>query len=139
MVSFFKYLRNVSIEGDLNKPNIEFTADGDLKSAELKIMNLRPSANNKNLVWEEVCEALCMIPFLHNNHSNHLTLTYVFSLALTLHSLYPQSTIHGFLSFTFHIPHETLLYNCSSSSLGSYSMTITRSDWRLEIVGDTEA
>lgn len=52
--SFFKYLRNVSIEGDLNKPNIEFTADGDLKSAELKIMNLRPSANNKNLVWEEV-------------------------------------------------------------------------------------
>ncbi|XP_019890234.2 glutamate receptor ionotropic, NMDA 2C [Musca domestica] len=51
---FFKYLRNVSIEGDLNKPNIEFTADGDLKSAELKIMNLRPSANNKNLVWEEI-------------------------------------------------------------------------------------
>ncbi|XP_039500788.1 glutamate receptor ionotropic, NMDA 2B isoform X1 [Drosophila santomea] len=51
---FFKYLRNVSIEGDLNKPNIEFTADGDLRSAELKIMNLRPSANNKNLVWEEI-------------------------------------------------------------------------------------
>lgn len=51
---FFKYLRNVSIEGDLNKPNIEFTADGDLKSAELKIMNLRPGPNNKNLVWEEV-------------------------------------------------------------------------------------
>ena len=44
----------MSIEGDLNKPNIEFTADGDLKSAELKIMNLRPGANNKNLVWEEV-------------------------------------------------------------------------------------
>lgn len=51
---FFKYLRNVSIESDLNKPNIEFTADGDLKWAELKIMNLRPSANNKNLAWEEV-------------------------------------------------------------------------------------
>ncbi|XP_046802065.1 glutamate receptor ionotropic, NMDA 2B isoform X2 [Lucilia cuprina] len=51
---FFKYLRNVSIDGDLNKPNIEFTADGDLKSAELKIMNLRPGANNKNLVWEEI-------------------------------------------------------------------------------------
>ncbi|XP_049311120.1 glutamate receptor ionotropic, NMDA 2B isoform X2 [Bactrocera dorsalis] len=51
---FFRYLRNVSIEGDLNKPNIEFTADGDLKSAELKIMNLRPGANNKNLVWEEI-------------------------------------------------------------------------------------
>lgn len=55
---FFRYLRNVSIEGDLNKPNIEFTADGDLKSAELKIMNLRPSANNKNLVWEEVNTSL---------------------------------------------------------------------------------
>lgn len=51
---FFKYLRNVSIEGDTNKPNIEFTADGDLKSAELKIMNLRPNVNSKNLVWEEV-------------------------------------------------------------------------------------
>lgn len=52
--TFFKYLRNVSIEGDLNKPNIEFTADGDLKSAELKIMNLRPSINSKGLVWEEI-------------------------------------------------------------------------------------
>ncbi|CAD7089910.1 unnamed protein product [Hermetia illucens] len=51
---FFKYLRNVSIEGDTNKPNIEFTADGDLKSAELKIMNLRPNVNSKNLVWEEI-------------------------------------------------------------------------------------
>ncbi|XP_059618480.1 glutamate receptor ionotropic, NMDA 2B [Phlebotomus argentipes] len=51
---FFKHLRNVSIEGDLNKPNIEFTADGDLKSAELKIMNLRPSVNTKGLVWEEI-------------------------------------------------------------------------------------
>lgn len=44
----------MSLETDLNKPNIEFTADGDLKNAELKIMNLRPSGNNKNLVWEEV-------------------------------------------------------------------------------------
>lgn len=52
---FFKHLRNVSLEGDLNKPNIEFTADGDLKSTELKIMNLRPSINSKNIVWEEVC------------------------------------------------------------------------------------
>lgn len=51
---FFKHLRNVSLEGDLNKPNIEFTADGDLKSTELKIMNLRPSINSKNIVWEEV-------------------------------------------------------------------------------------
>lgn len=52
--SFYKHLRNVSLEGDLNKPNIEFTADGDLKSTELKIMNLRPSINSKNIVWEEV-------------------------------------------------------------------------------------
>lgn len=51
---FFRYLRNVSIENDSNKPNIEFTADGDLKSAELKIMNLRPSINSKTLVWEEI-------------------------------------------------------------------------------------
>lgn len=54
---FFRYLRNVSIppeEANTNRPNIEFTADGDLKSAELKIMNLRPGANSKNLVWEEV-------------------------------------------------------------------------------------
>lgn len=51
---------------DLNKPNIEFTADGDLKSAELKIMNLRPGANNKNLVWEEVriCFAACFFAHL---------------------------------------------------------------------------
>lgn len=51
---FFRHLRNVSLEGDANKPNIEFTADGDLKSTELKIMNLRPSVNSKNIVWEEV-------------------------------------------------------------------------------------
>lgn len=44
----------MSLEGDINKPNIEFTADGDLKSTELKIMNLRPSVNSKNIVWEEV-------------------------------------------------------------------------------------
>lgn len=52
--TFFRYLRNVSIENDINKPNIEFTADGDLKSAELKIMNLRPSMNSKTLQWEEI-------------------------------------------------------------------------------------
>lgn len=51
---FFRHLRNVSLDGDANKPNIEFTADGDLKSTELKIMNLRPSVNSKNIVWEEV-------------------------------------------------------------------------------------
>lgn len=52
--SFFRHLRNISIESDLNKPNIEFNADGDLKNTELKIMNLRPSVSSKNLVWEEV-------------------------------------------------------------------------------------
>ena len=51
---FFRHLRNVSLESDINKPNIEFTADGDLKSTELKIMNLRPGVNSKNIVWEEV-------------------------------------------------------------------------------------
>lgn len=44
----------MSIEGENNKPNIEFTADGDLKSAELKIMNLRPSVSSKGIVWEEI-------------------------------------------------------------------------------------
>lgn len=52
--SFFRHLRNVSLESDINKPNIEFTADGDLKSTELKIMNLRPGLNTKSIVWEEV-------------------------------------------------------------------------------------
>jgi ionotropic glutamate receptor NMDA 2B len=47
-------LRNVSIETESNKPNIEFTTDGDLKSAELKIMNLRPSVSSKGLMWEEI-------------------------------------------------------------------------------------
>ena len=52
---FFRYLRNVSIESETNiKPNVEFTADGDLKSAELKIMNLRPSVTSKGIVWEEI-------------------------------------------------------------------------------------
>lgn len=51
---FYRHLRNVSLETDINKPNIEFTADGDLKNTELKIMNLRPSGNSKSLVWEEV-------------------------------------------------------------------------------------
>ncbi|KAK1125531.1 hypothetical protein K0M31_005890 [Melipona bicolor] len=49
---FFKYLKNVSVEGDQGKPNVEFTQDGVLKAAELKIMNLRPGLS-KQLVWEE--------------------------------------------------------------------------------------
>lgn len=51
---FYRHLRNVSVESEINKPKIEFTADGDLKNTELKIMNLRPSGNSKSLVWEEV-------------------------------------------------------------------------------------
>jgi ionotropic glutamate receptor NMDA 2B len=46
-------LRNVSVEGDFGKPHVEFTQDGVLKAAELKIMNLRPGVR-KELVWEEV-------------------------------------------------------------------------------------
>ncbi|KAL1129031.1 hypothetical protein AAG570_013563 [Ranatra chinensis] len=46
------YLRNVSFEIDPGKPHVEFTADGVLKAAELKIMNLRPGMS-KQLVWEE--------------------------------------------------------------------------------------
>ncbi|KAJ8676354.1 hypothetical protein QAD02_012141, partial [Eretmocerus hayati] len=50
---FFKYLRNVSVDAEFGKPPIEFTKDGALKSAELKIMNLRPGAN-RQLAWEEI-------------------------------------------------------------------------------------
>lgn len=50
---FFRYLRNVSVEGDAGKPSVEFTQDGVLRAAELKIMNLRPGVS-KQLVWEEV-------------------------------------------------------------------------------------
>ncbi|XP_076386340.1 glutamate ionotropic receptor NMDA type subunit 2 isoform X9 [Megachile rotundata] len=50
---FFKYLKNVSVEGDQGKPKVEFTQDGVLKAAELKIMNLRPGLS-KQLVWEEI-------------------------------------------------------------------------------------
>ncbi|XP_046659792.1 glutamate receptor ionotropic, NMDA 2B isoform X4 [Homalodisca vitripennis] len=52
---FYRYLRNVTVEGDQVKgePRVEFTADGVLKSAELKIMNLRPGVS-KQLVWEEI-------------------------------------------------------------------------------------
>ncbi|CAG9760406.1 unnamed protein product [Ceutorhynchus assimilis] len=50
---FFKYLRNVSVEADQGRPNLEFTPDGVLRAAELKIMNLRPGVS-KQLVWEEI-------------------------------------------------------------------------------------
>ncbi|XP_076225138.1 glutamate ionotropic receptor NMDA type subunit 2 isoform X2 [Nomia melanderi] len=50
---FFKYLKNVSVEHDHAKPNVEFTQDGVLKAAKLKIMNLRPGVS-KQLVWEEI-------------------------------------------------------------------------------------
>lgn len=70
-MSFFsRYLKNVSVEGDQGKPNVEFTQDGVLKAAELKIMNLRPGVS-KQLVWEEVnlnhfacvCMYVCTLPF----------------------------------------------------------------------------
>lgn len=48
-----RYLKNVSVEVENGKPHVEFTQDGVLKSAELKIMNLRPGASMQ-LVWEEV-------------------------------------------------------------------------------------
>lgn len=50
---FFRYLRNVSVEAEPGRPNLEFTQDGVLKAAELKIMNLRPGVS-KQLLWEEV-------------------------------------------------------------------------------------
>lgn len=40
---FYRHLRNVSVEGEAGRPSIEFTPDGELKAAELKIMNLRPA------------------------------------------------------------------------------------------------
>lgn len=54
MLLHSSYLRNVSVEHvEPAKPKVEFTPDGVLKSAELKIMNLRPGVGN-SLVWEEV-------------------------------------------------------------------------------------
>lgn len=50
---FFRYLRNVSVETETGRPNLEFTQDGVLKAADLKIMNLRPGVS-KQLLWEEV-------------------------------------------------------------------------------------
>lgn len=58
-----RYLKNVSVEGDQGKPNVEFTQDGVLKAAQLKIMNLRPGVS-KQLVWEEVSPSYfaCTLP-----------------------------------------------------------------------------
>jgi hypothetical protein len=46
------------VEGEQGKPNVEFTQDGVLKAAELKIMNLRPGVS-KQLIWEEVSTKVC--------------------------------------------------------------------------------
>lgn len=55
--NFRRYLRNVSVEHmEQAKPKVEFTADGVLKAAELKIMNLRQGIGN-SLVWEEVSDS----------------------------------------------------------------------------------
>lgn len=40
---FYRHLRNVSVEGEAGRQSIEFTPDGELRAAELKIMNLRPA------------------------------------------------------------------------------------------------
>ncbi|KAG7296048.1 hypothetical protein JYU34_021144 [Plutella xylostella] len=50
---FYRHLRNVSVEGEAGKQSIEFTPDGELRAAELKIMNLRP-AIGEQLLWEEI-------------------------------------------------------------------------------------
>ncbi|XP_050299775.1 glutamate receptor ionotropic, NMDA 2B isoform X2 [Anthonomus grandis grandis] len=50
---FFKYLRNVSVDTEQGKPNLEFTPDGVLSACELKIMNLRPGVSKQNY-WEEI-------------------------------------------------------------------------------------
>lgn len=44
---FYRHLRNVSVEGESGKPSIEFTPDGELRAAELKIMNLRPTLGDQ--------------------------------------------------------------------------------------------
>ncbi|KAI8426241.1 hypothetical protein MSG28_005153 [Choristoneura fumiferana] len=50
---FYRHLRNVSVDSEAGRPSIEFTPDGELRAAELKIMNLRP-AIGEQLVWEEI-------------------------------------------------------------------------------------
>ncbi|KAI5645388.1 ligated ion channel l-glutamate- and glycine-binding site domain-containing protein [Phthorimaea operculella] len=50
---FYRHLRNVSVESEAGRPSIEFTPDGELRAAELKIMNLRPGIGEM-LVWEEI-------------------------------------------------------------------------------------
>lgn len=67
---YSRYLKNVSVEGDQGKPNIEFTQDGVLKAAELKIMNLRPGVS-KQLVWEEVSGPQEKNNFIPNSQLSH--------------------------------------------------------------------
>ena len=51
----FRYLRNVTVAQGDGKPDIAFSADGTLKSVELKIMNLRPDGRgSQDLIWEQV-------------------------------------------------------------------------------------
>lgn len=44
---FYRHLRNVSVEGEAGRQSIEFTPDGELRAAELKIMNLRPAIGDQ--------------------------------------------------------------------------------------------
>eukprot|EP00093_Oithona_nana_P005243 05243.XXX_109830_119428_1 [CDS] Oithona nana genome sequencing. len=53
--TFHKYLRNVTVAQGDGKPDIAFSADGTLKSVELKIMNLRPDGRgSQDLIWEQI-------------------------------------------------------------------------------------
>lgn len=63
-VSVIRYLKNVSIEGDQGKPNVNFTPDGVLKAAQLKIMNLRPGVSKQH-VWEEVSAEVACVSHAH--------------------------------------------------------------------------
>lgn len=50
---FYRHLRNVSVEGESGRPSIEFTPDGELRAAELKIMNLRPTLGEQVFLDKE--------------------------------------------------------------------------------------
>ncbi|XP_021929353.1 glutamate receptor ionotropic, NMDA 2B-like [Zootermopsis nevadensis] len=53
---FFRYLRNVSVDGDHQATTLEFNQDGRLRAAELIIVNLRPGhgATANSRVWEQI-------------------------------------------------------------------------------------
>ncbi|CAG7721268.1 unnamed protein product [Allacma fusca] len=53
---FFRYLKNVSIEFDSgsSKPPLKFNQENTLQFVELQIMNLRPGATDRQLVWEQI-------------------------------------------------------------------------------------